>query len=116
MIHGSAKPWTEWQAGHCVSVSGWTELARKIAPAINADIHGPRCCADAPFHFGKATPHIGDLQQWPSHCWRLCGRYLRCCTVPEAQEHDTPVLAAESGGFVVPLIGGHHGAITWHER
>ena len=100
----------------CLSKSGLA-LARKIAPAIGADIHGHALrCADAPFHFGKAKPHIGDLFSSGRPIIGICAAGILIRAVAPYLKHkstDTPVLAvAESGGFVVPLIGGHHGAIT----
>ena len=45
----------------CLSQAGMT-LARKLADALDGDIHGHAVrCPDAPHHFGRARQHIADL-------------------------------------------------------
>ena len=100
----------------CLSKAGFA-LAQRLAPHIDADIHGHALrCPDAPFHFGKARAHIANLFSSGRPIIGICAAGILIRAVAPHLRHkssDAPVLAvAESGRHVVPLIGGHHGAIT----
>ena len=100
----------------CLSSDGLA-LARKLARKLDADIHGHAVrCPEAPHHFGKARAHIADLFCSGRPIIGVCAAGILIRAVAPHLKHksiDAPVIAvAESGRFVVPLIGGHHGAIT----
>ena len=100
----------------CLSGAGLA-LARKLATRLDADIHGHAVrCPEAPHHFGKARAHIADLFCSGRPIIGVCAAGILIRAVAPHLKHkstDAPVIAvAESGRFVVPLIGGHHGAIT----
>ena len=100
----------------CLSQAGLL-LAKKLADAIDADIHGHALrCPEAPLHFGKARSHIANLFSSGRPIIGICAAGILIRAVAPHLRHkssDAPVLAvAESGRHVVPLIGGHHGAIT----
>ena len=100
----------------CLSKAGLA-IARRLAEVIDADIHGHAVrCPDAPHHFGKATPHIADLFCSGRPVIGICAAGILIRAVAPHLRHkgtDAPVIAvAESGNVAVPLVGGHHGAIT----
>ena len=100
----------------CLSKAG-LELAGRLATALDADIHGHAVrCPDAPHHFGKARAHIADLFCSGRPIIGICAAGILIRAVAPHLKHkgtDAPVISvAETGRFVVPLIGGHHGAIT----
>ena len=100
----------------CLSGAGLA-LARKLATRLDADIHCHAVrCPEAPHHFGKARAHIADLFCSGRPIIGVCAAGILIRAVAPHLKHkstDAPVIAvAESGRFVVPLIGGHHGAIT----
>jgi len=100
----------------CLSQPGLT-LASKLAKALDADIHGHALrCPQAPHHFGKARLHIADLFCSGRPIIGICAAGILIRAVAPHLKHkstDAPVIAvAESGQVVVPLVGGHHGAIT----
>ena len=100
----------------CLSEAGLA-LARRLATRLDADIHGHAVrCPQAPHHFGKARVHIADLFCSGRPIIGVCAAGILIRAVAPHLKHkstDAPVIAvAESGRFVVPLIGGHHGAIT----
>ena len=100
----------------CLSKAG-LELAERLASALKADIHGHAVrCPQAPHHFGKARAHIADLFCSGRPIIGVCAAGILIRAVAPHLKHkstDAPVISvAESGRFVVPLIGGHHGAIT----
>jgi len=104
----------------CLSAAGLT-LARKLAGKIDADIHGHALrCPDAPHHFGRAKPHIADLFCSGRPVIGICASGILIRAVAPHLRHkstDAPVIAvAESGRVAVPLVGGHHGAITLARR
>ncbi|MEC7236926.1 MAG: cobalamin biosynthesis protein, partial [Pseudomonadota bacterium] len=96
-------------------------LAGRLAEAIDADIHGHAVrCPDAPHHFGRAKPHIADLFCSGRPVIGICAAGILIRAVAPHLRHkstDAPVIAvAEGGGVAVPLVGGHHGAITLARR
>ena len=100
----------------CLSAAG-LELARRLAKHIDADIHGHALrCPDAPHHFGRAKLHIADLFCSGRPVIGICAAGILIRSVAphlRNKSTDAPVIAvAESGQVVVPLVGGHHGAIT----
>ena len=100
----------------CLSKAGLA-IARPLAEVIDADIHGHAVrCPDAPHHFGKAPPHIADLFCSGRPIIGICAAGILIRAVAPHLRHkgtDAPVIAvAESGNVAVPLVGGHHGAIT----
>ena len=100
----------------CLSKAG-LDLAERLARALDADIHGHAVrCPEAPHHFGKARAHIADLFCSGRPIIGICAAGILIRAVAPHLKHkgiDAPVISvAESGRFVVPLIGGHHGAIT----
>ena len=104
----------------CLSQAGLT-LASKLAGVLDADIHGHAVrCPEAPHHFGKARSHIADLFCSGRPIIGICAAGILIRAVAPHLTHkstDAPVIAvAESGRVVVPLIGGHHGAITLARR
>lgn len=104
----------------CLSGAGLA-LGRELAKTLDADIHGHAVrCPDAPHHFGKARAHIADLFCSGRPIIGVCAAGILIRAVAPHLKHkstDPPVIAvAESGRFVVPLIGGHHGAITLARR
>ena len=104
----------------CLSKAGLA-LARSFAAQIGADIHGHVLrCPEAPHHFGKARAHIADLFCSGRPIIGVCAAGILIRAVAPHLKHkssDAPVIAvAESGRVVVPLIGGHHGAITLARR
>ena len=104
----------------CLSQAG-LELARRLAVVVDADIHGHAVrCPDAPHHFGKAKTHIADLFCSGRPVIGVCAAGILIRAVAPHLKHksiDAPVIAvAETGRSVVPLIGGHHGAIMLARR
>ncbi|MCH2555549.1 MAG: cobalamin biosynthesis protein, partial [SAR116 cluster bacterium] len=100
----------------CLSKAGLA-IARRLAVVIDSDIHGHAVrCPDAPHHFGKATPHIADLFCSGRPVIGICAAGILIRAVAPHLRHkgtDAPVIAvAENGNVAVPLVGGHHGAIT----
>jgi cobalt-precorrin 5A hydrolase/precorrin-3B C17-methyltransferase len=100
----------------CLSKAG-LELAERLASVLDADIHGHAVrCPEAPHHFGKARAHIADLFCSGRPIIGVCAAGILIRAVAPHLKHkstDAPVIAvAESGRVVVPLIGGHHGAIS----
>ena len=100
----------------CLSKAGLA-IARRLAEVIDADIHGHAVrCPDAQHHFGKATPHIADLFCSGRPVIGICAAGILIRAVAPHLRHkgtDAPVIAvAENGNVAVPLVGGHHGAIT----
>ena len=92
-------------------------LARKIADDLGAEIHGHATrCPQADVTFIKARPHIGELFAAGRPIIGICAAGILIRSVAPYLQHksrDAAVLAvAENGADVVPLIGGHHGAIT----
>ena len=99
-----------------LSASG-LELARKIASTVNADIHGHAMrCPEADVNFVKARPHIAELFAAGRPIIGICAAGILIRSIAPYLQHksrDAAVLAvSETGAHVVPLIGGHHGAIT----
>ena len=104
----------------CLSQAGMT-LARRLADALDGDIHGHAVrCPDAPHHFGRARQHIADLFCSGRPVIGICAAGILIRAVAPHLKHksiDAPVISvAESGRVVVPLIGGHHGAIVLARR
>ena len=100
----------------CLSETGFL-LAQRLAKGMDADIHGHALrCPQAPYHFGKARAHIANLFSSGRPIIGICAAGILIRAVAPHLRHkssDAPVLAiSESGRHVVPLIGGHHGAIT----
>lgn len=100
----------------CLSAAG-LELARRLAKHIDADIHGHALrCPDAPHHFGRAKLHIADLFCSGRPVIGICAAGILIRSVAphlRNKSTDAPVIAvAETGQVAVPLVGGHHGAIT----
>ena len=99
-----------------LSASG-LELARKIARTVDADIHGHAIrCPEADVSFVKARPHIAELFAAGRPIIGICAAGILIRSIAPYLQHksrDAAVLAvSETGAHVVPLIGGHHGAIT----
>ena len=99
-----------------LSASG-LELARKIASTVDADIHGHAMrCPEADVSFVKARPHIAELFAAGRPIIGICAAGILIRSIAPYLQHksrDAAVLAvSETGAHVVPLIGGHHGAIT----
>ena len=99
-----------------LSASG-LELARKIASTVDADIHGHAMrCSEADVIFVKARPHIAELFAAGRPIIGICAAGILIRSIAPYLQHksrDAAVLAvSETGAHVVPLIGGHHGAIT----
>lgn len=99
-----------------LSASGM-ELARKIASTVDADIHGHAMrCPEADVSFVKARPHIAELFAAGRPIIGICAAGILIRSIAPYLQHksrDAAVLAvSETGAHVVPLIGGHHGAIT----
>ena len=99
-----------------LSASG-LELARKIARTVDADIHGHAIrCPEADVSFVKARPHIAELFVAGRPIIGICAAGILIRSIAPYLQHksrDAAVLAvSETGAHVVPLIGGHHGAIT----
>lgn len=93
------------------------ELARKIASTVDADIHGHAMrCPEADVSFVKARPHIAELFAAGRPIIGICAAGILIRSIAPYLQHksrDAAVLAvSETGAHVVPLIGGHHGAIT----
>jgi len=101
--------------------AGGLNLARKIAADLDADIHGHATrCPDANVTFVKARPYIGEMFATGRPIIGICAAGILIRAVApylRHKSHDAAVLAvAETGEHVVPLIGGHHGAITLASR
>ena len=98
-----------------LSASG-LELARKIARTVDADIHGHAIrCPEADVSFVKARPHIAELFAAGRPIIGICAAGILIRSIAPYLQHksqDAAVLAvSETGAHVVPLIGGHHGAM-----
>ena len=99
-----------------LSASG-LKLARKVARTVDADIHGHAIrCPEADVSFVKARPHIAELFAAGRPIIGICAAGILIRSIAPYLQHksrDAAVLAvSETGAHVVPLIGGHHGAIT----
>jgi cobalt-precorrin 5A hydrolase/precorrin-3B C17-methyltransferase len=90
------------------------ELARKLKPALGAEIHAPNCVAGGDVSYDKATIHLGELFKEGRTIIGLCasGILIRALSSHLGDKRvEPPVIAvAEDGSSVVPLLGGHHGA------
>ncbi|MDA9930009.1 precorrin-3B C(17)-methyltransferase [Alphaproteobacteria bacterium] len=92
-------------------------LAQRLAGSLGADIHGHALrCPGAPHHFGKARTHIAEMFASGRPVIGICSAGILIRAVAPYIRHkssDAPVLSvSENGAHVVPLIGGHHGALV----
>ena len=99
-----------------LSATGFT-LAQKIASQMDVDIHGHATrCPDADITFIKAKSHIAEVFAAGRPIIGICAAGILIRSVAPYLQHkslDAAVLAVgETAETVVPLIGGHHGAIT----
>ena len=98
-----------------LSATGFS-LAKKIAEKLDADIHGHATrCPEADSVFVKARPHIAELFASGRPIIGICASGILIRAIApylQHKSHDAAVLAVgETGEYVVPLVGGHHGAI-----
>ena len=99
-----------------LSVGGFG-LAKKLAKAIDADIHGLSSrCPDAHYQFDNTIDHIAALFIAGRPVIGVCAAAILIRAVAPHLGHksiDAPVLAvAEDGSNIVPLLGLHHGALV----
>ena len=99
----------------CLSETGF-KLAKRFADVIGADIHGHALrCPDADQTFVKARSHIASIFNAGRPIIGVCAAGIIIRSVAShlrSKQSDAPVLAvSETGKHIVPLLGGHHGAI-----
>lgn len=100
----------------CLSEAGF-KLAKKFARTIGADIHGHAIrCPDADQTFVKARAHIASIFNAGRPIIGVCAAGILIRSVGShlrSKQIDAPVIAiSETGAHIVPLLGGHHGAIV----
>ncbi|MDB3892205.1 precorrin-3B C(17)-methyltransferase [Alphaproteobacteria bacterium] len=100
----------------CLSETGFV-LAKRIAKAIGADIHGHAIrCPDADQTFIKARAHIATIFNTGRPIVGICAAGILIRSVAPhlgSKWSDAPVIAiSETGSHIVPLLGGHHGGIV----
>ena len=100
----------------CLSQSGLA-LATKLAAETGGEVHGLEGrCDGAPFLFSSTSDHLIDLFHGQKCIIAVCaaGIVIRILGAHLSDKwSESPVLAvSETGASVVPLLGGHHGAIS----
>ncbi|MEL7152331.1 MAG: precorrin-3B C(17)-methyltransferase, partial [Pseudomonadota bacterium] len=97
----------------CLTERG-VSLAERFAPVIGADVHGLAGRTSAPIRFDDTLGHVRDLFASGKPTIGICasGILIRAVAPLLGDKHTEPALVAvsESGGAIVPLLGGHHGA------
>ena len=99
-----------------ISEAGFA-LGAKLAETLGGEVHGLESrCKGAPARFANVSDHLAELFLSGRPIVAICatGIVVRALAAHLSDKwHDSPVVAlSEDGGFVVPVIGGHHGAIT----
>lgn len=96
-----------------LSASG-LEVARKVAAALGAPLHGRAGRVEADVLFDDARTHIRDCFAAGVPMIGVCasGILIRSVSSLVADKRVEPAVisVAEDGSVVVPLLGGHHGA------
>jgi cobalt-precorrin 5A hydrolase/precorrin-3B C17-methyltransferase len=104
-----------------VLTAGGLALARRIAPALGAPVHGLRArVPDADVTFDDTTAALRALHAGGHAIVGICaaGILVRALApVLAGKRDDAPVVAvAEDGSVAVPLLSGHRGANTLARR
>ena len=99
-----------------LSAAGYT-LAAKLADAIGGEAHGLAArCPQAAIHFEDSLAHLRDLflANRPIIAVMATGIVVRALAPYLSDKwHDSPVVSiSEDGASIVPVLGGHHGAIA----
>ena len=97
----------------CLTETG-ADLARRLAPALNAEIHGREGRVKVDLQFSDTMVHVRDLFAAGRPVIGICaaGIVIRAVAPLLSDKwSEAPVLAvAQDGSSVVPLLGGHRGA------
>ncbi len=89
-------------------------LARRIAPAVDGEVHGRAQLAGADVSFDETLAQCRELFTEGRPVVGICASGILVRAVAPLlgdKRSEPPVIAvAEDGASVVPLVGGHHGA------
>ena len=99
-----------------ISEAGY-ELAIKLSEQLGGEVHGLESrCESAPLRFDNVSDHLVQMFLSGRPLVAVCatGIIVRALAAHLGNKwHDSPVVAlSEDGRFAVPVIGGHHGAIS----
>jgi len=90
------------------------DLARRLAPAIDGEVHGRAPLAGADVSFPETIAHCRNLFAGGRPVIGICAAGILIRAVApllDDKRAEPPMLAlSEDGQSVIPLLGGHHGA------